>query len=98
MPAILAIDLARDIPEARAFAGQWDRFDAFLRQNRGGKIFVDNAPGTVGTLVFLEHDPLRNTFMRRTYRLQSLAAMPLRRNGRMITGPLPGDAVRYRFE
>ncbi|MBV8547199.1 MAG: hypothetical protein JO093_00170 [Acidobacteria bacterium] len=98
VPAIVAIQLARDIPEARAFAGQWDRFEAFLRQNRGRKVFVDNAPGTVGTLVFLEHDPARNTFIRRTYRLQSLAAMPLRRNGRLITGPLPTDAVRYRFE
>jgi hypothetical protein len=98
MPLINAIELAREIPEARAFAGQWDRFDAFLRQNRGRKVFVDNAPGTVGTLVFLEHDPVRNTFIRRTYRLQSLAAMPLRRNGRMIIGPLPADAVRYRFE
>jgi hypothetical protein len=97
MPAVIAIQLANDIPEARAFAGQWDRFDAFLRQNRGRKVFVDNAPGTVGTLVFLEHDPVRNTFMRRTYRLQSLAAMPLRRNGRMLIGPLPNDAVRYRF-
>ena len=98
MPLINAIEIARDIPEARAFAGQWDRFDAFLRQNRGRKVFVDNAPGTIGTLVFLEHDPARNTFMKRTYRLQSLAAMPLRRNGRMIIGPLPNDAVRYRFE
>jgi len=98
MPFVSAIELARDIPEARAFAGQWDRFDAFLRQNRGRRIFVDNAPGTVGTLVFLEHDPARNGFIRRTYRLQSLAAMPLRRNGRMITGPLPNDAIRYRFE
>jgi hypothetical protein len=98
MPAVTAIQLAGDIPDARAFAGQWDRFDAFLRQNRGRKIFVDNAPGTIGTLVFLEHDPVRNTFMRRTYRLQSLAAMPLRRNGRMMIGPLPNDAVRYRFE
>ena len=98
MPLVIAIELARDIPEARTFAGQWDRFEAFLRQNRGRRIFVDNAPGTVGTLVFLEHDPARNAFIRRTYRLQSLAAMPLRRNGRMITGPLPDDAVRYRFE
>ena len=98
MPFVSAIELARDIPEARAFAGEWDRFEAFLRQNRGRKIFVDNAPGTVGTLVFLEHDPARNGFIRRTYRLQSLAAMPLRRNGRMIIGPLPDDAVRYRFE
>ncbi|MEA2413911.1 MAG: hypothetical protein QOI58_568 [Thermoanaerobaculia bacterium] len=98
VPLVNAIELARDIPEARAFAGQWDRFEAFLRQNRGRRIFVDNAPGTVGTLVFLEHDPARNAFIRRTYRLQSLAAMPLRRNGRMIIGPLPNDAVRYRFE
>ncbi|HEV7486082.1 MAG TPA: DUF6056 family protein [Thermoanaerobaculia bacterium] len=98
MPLVSAIDLARDIPEARAFAGQWDRFDAFLRQNGGRKIYVDNAPGTIGTLVFLEHDAARNTFIRRTYRLQSLAAMPLRRNGRLMIGPLPNDAVRYRFE
>jgi len=98
MPLVSGIELARDITEARAFAGQWDRFDTFLRPNRGRKIFVDNAPGTVGTLVFLEHDPARNAFIRRTYRLQSLAAMPLRRNGRMIIGPLPDDAVRYRFE
>jgi hypothetical protein len=98
VPLVNAIELARDIPEARAFAGQWDHFDAFLRQNRGRKIFVDNAPGTVGTLVFLEHDPARNAFIRRTYRLQSLAAMPLRRNGQLIIGPLPDDAVRYRFE
>ena len=54
MPLVSAIELARDIPEARVFGGQWDRFDAFLRQNRGRKVFVDNAPGTVGTLVFLE--------------------------------------------
>jgi hypothetical protein len=98
VPAISAIELAHDIPEARVFAGQWDRFDAFLRQNRGRKIYVDNAPGTIGTLVFLEHDPARNAFIRRTYRLQSLAAMPLRRNGRMIIGPLPNDAVRCRFD
>jgi hypothetical protein len=93
-----AVELARDVPEARAFAGEWDRFETFLRHNRGRKIFIDDAPGTVGTLVFLEHDPARNWFIRRTYRLQSLAAMPLRRNGRLITGPLPKDAVRYRFE
>ncbi len=98
MPLVIAIQLARDIHEARTFAGQWDRFESFLRQNRGRRIFVDNAPGTVGTLVFLEHDPVRNTFIRRTYRLQSLAAMPLRRNGRLIIGPLPDGAVRYRFE
>jgi hypothetical protein len=98
MPFVSAIELARDIPEARVFAAQWDRFDGFLRKNRGRKVFVDNAPGTVGTLVFLEHDPARNTFIRRTYRLQSLAAMPLRRNGRLMIGPLPNDAVRYRFE
>jgi hypothetical protein len=98
VPLLGAVELARDIPEARAFAGQWDRFETFLRQNRGRKIFVDDAPGTVGTLVFLEHDPARNWFIRRTYRLQSLAAMPLRRNARLITDALPKDAVRYRFE
>jgi hypothetical protein len=98
VPLVSAIQLVREIPEARAFAGQWDRFDAFLRQNRGRKVFVYHAPSTIGTLVFLEHHPVLNTFMRRTYRLQSLAAMPLYRNGRMVVDPLPPDAVRYRFE
>lgn len=98
VPVISAIQLAREIPEARAFAGRWDRFDAFLRRNRGRAVLVDHAPGSIGTLRFLDHDPARNTPIATLYRLRSVAAMPLSRDGRIVVGPLPKDAVRYRFE
>jgi hypothetical protein len=98
MPLISAVQLAREIPEAREFAQRWDRLDAFLRRNGGQKIFVYDAPGTIGTLRFIEHYPSLNTMMRRTYRLQSIVAMPVYRNGRMVLDPLPNDAVRYRFQ
>jgi hypothetical protein len=98
MPVMSAVQLAREIPEARAFAGRWDRWDAFLRRNRGRDVLVDGAPGSIGTLRFLDHDPARNTPIAALYRLRSVAAMPLYRNGRLVIGPPPKDAVRYRFE
>src|SRR5207237_5917099 len=98
MPVISAVQLAGEVPAARAFARQWDRFDDFLRRNSGRAVLVDGAPGSIGTLRFLDHDPARNTPIATLYRLRSVAAMPLYRNGRIVTGPLPHDAVRYRFE
>jgi hypothetical protein len=98
VPLITAVQLAREIPQARRFANQWDHLDAFLRVNRGRKVFVDNAPGMVGTLLFVAHDPAYNRFMSDSYGLQSLASMPPYHDGRLVIGPLPADAVRYRFE
>jgi hypothetical protein len=98
VPLITAVQMARDIPQARRFASQWDRFDAFLRASRGRKVFVDHAPGMVGTLLFVAHDPALNKSMSDTYGLQSLANMPPYRDGRLVIGPLPRDAVRYRFD
>jgi MFS family permease len=98
LPLVGAIQLAREIPDARDFAQRWDRFDGFLRRNRARNVFVYEAPGSIGTLRFLDHDPSRNIAIAMVYRLQSIAAMPLYRNGRMVIGPLPKDALRYRFE
>jgi|GEM_PF-822580 len=100
VPVITAVQWARDIPDARAFAMQWDRFDAFLRANRGRAIYVDHVPGTVGTLLFLAHDPEHgvNRTMSETYGLRSLVRMPPYHHDRLATDPLPNDAVRYRFD
>ena len=98
MPVISAVQLAREIPEARAFARRWDRLDAFLRRHRGRAVLVDGAPGSIGTLYFLDHDPARNTAIATLYGLRSVAAMPLYRNGCLVNGPPPKGAVRYRFE
>jgi hypothetical protein len=98
LPLISAVQLAREIPEARDFAQRWDRFDDFLRRNPARNVFVYDAPGSIGTLRFLDHDPTHNIAISMVYRLQSIAAMPVQRNGRMVIGPLPKDAVRYRFE
>jgi hypothetical protein len=98
VPMISAVSLAREIPQARLFAARWDRFDGFLRRNPGRGVFVYDAPGSIGTLRFLDHDPAHNIAIAMVYRLQAIAAMPLHRNGRMVIGPLPKDAVRYRFE
>jgi hypothetical protein len=97
LPLVSAIQLAREIPDARDFAQRWDRFDSFLRRNPARNVFVDDAPGSIGTLRFLDHDPAHNIAIAMVYRLQSIAAMPLHRNGRMVIGALPKDAVRYRF-
>ncbi len=97
-PLITAVQMAREVPQARTFARRWDRLDAFLRTNRGKEVFVDHAPGMAGTLLFIAHDPAGNRFMRDTYGLRSLASMPPDHNGRLVTGPLPKDAVRYRFD
>jgi len=99
VPLVSAIQLAREIPEASAFAGRWDRLDAFLRRNRGRDVLVYNAPSSVGTLRFLYHDPKQNTPIGETlYGLRSLTLMPPYRNGRLDISPPPKDAVRYRFE
>jgi hypothetical protein len=98
VPLITAVQMAREIPEARTFASRWDRLDAFLRANRGRDVFVDHAPGMTGTLLFIAHDPANNRFMSDCYGLRSLASMPPERNGRLVIGPLPKDAVRYRFD
>jgi len=100
VPVVSAVQLARDIPDARAFARRWDRFDAFLRANRGHAIYVDHAPGTVGTLLFLAHDPEHgvNRKMSETYGLRSLVRMPPYHHDRLATDALPSDAVRYRFD
>ncbi len=100
VPIVTAVQLARDIPDARAFAMRWDRFDAFLRANRGRAIYVDHVPGTVGTLLFLAHDPEHgvNRKMSETYGLRLLVRMPPYHHDRLATDPLPNDAVRYRFD
>jgi len=98
LPLITAVQLAREIPEARTFVQRWDRLDTFLRANRGRTVFIDNAPGTVGTLPFIEHDPAFNVMIAGTYGLKSVVATPLYRNGRMVVAPPPKDAVRYRWE
>lgn len=98
LPLITAIQLAREIPEARAFAGRWDRLDSFLRRNRGRMVVIDGAPGSIATLPFIAHDQIINVMITRTYGLKSIAAVPLYRNGRMVLTPLPKDAVRYRFD
>jgi Family of unknown function (DUF6056) len=97
-PLITAVQMAREIPQARTFAKRWDRLDAFLRTSRGRDVFVDHAPGVTGTLLFIAHDPANNLYMRDTYGLRSLAGMPPDHNGRLVIGPLPKDAVRYRFD
>jgi hypothetical protein len=97
-PLITAVQMAHEIPHARTFARRWDRLDAFLRASRGREVFVDHAPGTAGTLLFIAHDPANNRFMRDSYGLRSLASMPPDHNGRLMIGPLPKDAVRYRFD
>ena len=96
LPVVSAIQLAREIPEARAFAGRWDRLNAFLRRNRGRDVLIYDAPGSVGTLRFLYHDPERNSPIAAIYGLRSVTAMPSYRNGRLVV--MPADAVRYRFE
>lgn len=98
VPLITAVQMAREIPQARTFARRWDRLDAFLRTSRGRDVFVDHAPGMAGTLLFIAHDPAHNRFMSDCYGLQSLASMPPDHNGRLMIGPLPRDAVRYRFD
>jgi hypothetical protein len=98
LPLVSAVQLAREIPEARDFAERWDRFDSFLRRNAARDVVVYDAPGSIGTLRFLDHDPAHNIAIAMVYRLQSIAAMPRYRNGRMVIGPLPKDAVRYRFD
>jgi hypothetical protein len=98
VPVISAVQLARDVPDAREFACRWDRWDAFLRRNRGRDVVVYDAPGSIGTQHFLKHDPDENAAIAKIYDLRSVAAMPLQRNGRIVTDPLPNDAVRYRFE
>jgi hypothetical protein len=98
MPLITAVQMAREVPQTRTFAQRWDRLDAFLRTNRGRKVFVDGAPVMVGTLLFLGHDPVDNNYMSDSYGLRSLVRMPPYRAGRLVIGPLPIDAVRYRFD
>jgi hypothetical protein len=98
VPLITAAQMAREIPQAQTFARRWDRLDAFLRTSRGKEVFVDHAPGMAGTLLFIAHDPANNRFMRDTYGLRSLASMPPNHNGQLVIGPLPKDAVRYRFD
>ena len=98
LPLITAVQMAREIPPAQTFARGWDRFDAFLRKQRGRDVFVDGAPATVGTLVFLGHEPIGNKYMSDRYGLRSLVRMPPYRDGRLAIGPLPKDAVRYRFD
>jgi len=98
LPLITAAQVAREVPEARAFAGRWDRLDAFLRRNRERIVVVDDAPGTIGTLPFIAHDPVTNIMITRTYGLKSIAAAPLHRDGRLVIEPLPKDVVRYRWE
>jgi len=100
VPIVTAVQLAREIPGARTFARQWDRFDAFLRAHRGQAIYVDHVPGTVGTLAFVAHDTdhSSNRAMRETYGLRSLVQMPPYHHERLVMGPLPKDAVRYRFD
>jgi hypothetical protein len=97
-PLITAVQMAREIPQARTFARRWDRLDAFLRTSRGREVFIDHAPGMAGTLLFIAHDPANNRFMSDSYGLRSLASMPPDHNGRLMIGPLPKDAVRYRFD
>ncbi len=98
MPLITAVQIAREVPPSRTFARGWDRFDAFLRTQRGRDVFVDNAPATVGTLMFLGHEPIDNNYMSDHYGLRSLVRMPPYRAGRLVIGPVPKEAVRYRFD
>lgn len=100
VPIITAVQLAREIPDARTFAKRWDRFDALLRVNRGRSIYVDGAPGSVGTLPFLGHDPEQtlNRAMSDTYGLRLLVRMPLDHQDRRAIGTLPENAVRFRFD
>jgi hypothetical protein len=72
--------------------------NAFLRASRGRDVFVDHAPGMTGTLLFIAHDPANNRFMSESYGLRSLVSMPPDHNGRLVIGPLPKGAVRYRFD
>lgn len=96
VPVVSAIQLAREIPEASAFAARWDRLNAFLSRNRGRDVLIYDAPGSVGTLRFLYHDPEKNSPIATIYGLRSLTAMPPYRNGLPVI--VPADAVRYRFE
>jgi hypothetical protein len=78
-PVVSAIQRARNIPEAAAFARAWDRLDAQLRQNAGRDVVVDGAPGTVGTLRFITHDRFywSNRCISDYYSLDGIASLPL---------------------
>ncbi|HEY4641124.1 MAG TPA: hypothetical protein VII75_07245, partial [Thermoanaerobaculia bacterium] len=60
-------------------------------------VVVYDAPSSIGTLRFLNHDPVQNDAIATSYHLHSLGAMPLQRNGRIVAGP-PANAMSYRFE
>ena len=83
-PIVAAIQRARAIPDAAAFARAWDRLDSELRQSAGREVVVANVPGSAGTLSFITHDRDRwsNRCVGDYYGLTGIAAAP--------PGPLAG--------
>ena len=83
-PLAAAVQRARAIPEAAAFARAWDELDGQLRQNRGREVIVAGVPGSAGTLSFITHDRDRwsNRCISDYYSLTGIASAP--------PGPLAG--------
>jgi hypothetical protein len=92
-PVIHAVQRAMTIPAAYAFMRRWDALDARLRVIGRRNVVVLRAPGSVGTLLFIAHDPASrmNRAIAETYGLQSIAAAPV-----IGSGPAR-DAVRIAF-
>jgi hypothetical protein len=86
-PIVAAVQRARAIPEAAAFAHAWDGLDSELRKNPGREVIVANVPGSAGTLSFITHDRDRwsNRCISDYYSLTGIAAAP--------PGPLAGPKL-----
>jgi hypothetical protein len=86
-PLVAAVQRARAIPEAAAFARAWDSLDAQLRFNPGREVVVTGVPGSAGTLSFITHDRDRwsNRCISDYYSLTGIAAAP--------PGPLAGPKL-----
>ena len=96
-PLVAAVQRARVIPEAAAFARAWDRLDGELRQNPGREVVVDGVPGSAGTLSFITHDRDRwsNHCISDYYSLTGIAAAP---PGRLAGAKLLEDLPVYATE
>ena len=96
-PIISAVQLARNIPDAAKFARAWDRLDTDLRANRGRAVVVAGAPGSVGTLAFISHDPhgWSNRCISDYYSLDGIASAP---PGRLGSTKLLEDLAVYATE
>jgi len=96
-PIVSGVLRARNIPDAAKFARAWDRLDADLRRNRGRAVVVAGAPGSVGTLAFITHDPRAwsNHCISDYYSLNGIASAP---PGRLGSPKLLEDLPVYATE